>query len=273
MSNTLKIYESQQEISKFEQAAQSAKPAVIPFIHALNSATVRNSADEDIKISLHEGISVAIFDLGHTKPAGEKEMMIVSLLPQVKSELANITLGEIKLFCKLGAQEKYGENMGVNVVAVLRWLHAGMVDAGRVQAKQAINPPEPLPKALDYSRKDWIDRICLAFEKYKEMGFYHDFGNPLYDFLEKEGFINFTVERKNEIKAQFLAKENDRLTAKLETTKATEDRTRLQKDIERLRSGQEDLRSKLKREALQVFFQDCVDVDLDLRLELESKEK
>lgn len=271
MTTTLKIYEDQQAVSKYEQAEKTVKPAVIPFVQALNSDTVRQSPDEEIKIALHEGVSIAIFDLGHTKDKQEKEMIVESVLPQVKIELANITLLEIKLFCKLGAQGKYGENMGINVVAVLRWLHAGMQDAARFQAKQAINPPEVLPVALDYSRQDWVDRVCVAFEKYKVCGFYHDFGNPLYNFLENAGLINFTDEHKKQIKVEYIQREHLRLSDKLKITKAVDDIKGLNNQIQNLMSGKEDLRSKLKREALQIYFKDLIETETDLRELLTGK--
>lgn len=265
MNSTLTISNQNTEIANQEQVfdalVKSAPSATVPYIEALRSNLIKESSDKEIKAALSAGINKAIFNMGHpSKDLTELSAMIEELLRDVKSLLGTLTTGEIVLACQNGSKEAYGQNFGVNVSSVLRWMMGLLNDLKRHEAKKALleaNTPKEEPKK-ETTEEEWKDLAISAFEKFKANGVYEDWGNIIYLFLERKGILNFSNERKAEIKRIV----ENRELAKLSAPLSMEEKRSFDKLKDQLLSGSMDLKGKCRREALLIYFKELDEMGL-----------
>lgn len=260
MNNTLQLSSPNRELL---QIAVKTSPALTTYLNALDSPLVRDSVDAAIKATLSKGISSAIFIMGHpAKPVTEMELMINELLSDVKFVGSTLTLSELVLMCQNGAKESYGQNFGVNVTTVNKWMMGLIGDMKRQAAKKSLYDAS-LPKSeppKEVSESEWVRLSIEAFEKFKESGVYEDWGNIIYLFLERKGLLNYSNERKAEIKNIVENRELARLSAPL-SMEEKRSFDRLKND---LLSGSMDLKGKCRREALLIYFKELAEMEISL---------
>lgn len=262
MNNTLTVYQ-QDNTAIIRQITPTAEASLKPYLEALNDKRVMDSTDDEIKAALSAGIHKAIFNLGQQpKSLGEITLMNNELVGEVKNFCKAFTLTEIVLACQNGAKEAYGQNFGINVATVMRWMMGLLNDMKRQSAKKLIadysKPKEEKPKELtDAERKS----LALeAFEKFKKTGNYTDWGNVIFNYLERIEVLNFSNERKAEIKEIVKQKEIERLSAPL----SLEEKRKFDREILDILNGVEDLKSKCRKEALNIYFSELVELEMEL---------
>lgn len=266
------------ELTKFHPqtahklAMQHVKaPDLRPFLSALNSKKVDESADLEVLIAISEGISQAIFNLGHqAKNDSEYKQLCNTVFTKVRHRFAMLTLDEIKLACEYGAEGVYGEVMGVNVIQILKWLNGFKADLKRHNAKkELLLAQEVKEEPKEVTEEKSIEIALNAFETYKRKGNYDDYGNIIYDFLERKKVINFSDQRKNEIKEAVLKMELTRLSAPLNL----DEKRRFEREKNDLLNNPKDLKGMFKRHALNVFFADLCEMGADLEMPHEGFRK
>jgi len=260
MSNILAPYKPNQELL---QIAVKTSPALTTYLNALDSPLVKDSDDNAIKAALSQGINSAIFIMGHpSKGVDELSMMINELLRDVKFVGSTLTLSELVLMCQNGSKEAYGQNFGVNVSTINKWMMGMIGDMKRQAAKKSLYdasiPKEETPKEV--SDQEWIRLSIEAFDKFKKSGVYEDWGNIIYLFLERKGLLNYSNERKAEIKEIVQNRELQRLSAPL----SMEEKRSFERLKDQLLSGSMDLKGKCRREALLIYFAELAEMEISL---------
>lgn len=261
MSN-IQIYKD----TAIELAKQQTKEVTLhPYLNALKSKRVLESSDAEIVETISKAVSQATFDMGH-KPKEEIEykLMIASILDEIKISFIAFTLGELNLACKRGSQGAYGENMGINVVGVIKWLNGYKNDLNAQKAKKEIIDASHVKEApKELTDEDRKELSLSAFERFKNTGVYEDYGNIVYLFLERIGNINFTDERKLEMKTEVMKNELTTLSAPL----SLEEKRKFDRQKQEILDGSMDLKAKCRRYALHVYFKELVEMGLELNFE------
>jgi hypothetical protein len=241
---------------------------MIPYIKALESPKVKDATDNEIEKQLVTLISKTVFELGQApKSTDELLLMSQSLLPEVKSMFQNLTLEELSLAAHRGALGFYGEFFGLNPVTLTKWFNSILMDMKRQDAKKLLLPEEPKQIERALSEKERIDLALKAFDKFKQLGYYEDWGNLVYSFLEAKELINFSNERKSEMKEAVMKIELERLSTPL----TLDEKRTFDRDKNALLEGRTDLKSKCKRYALNVFFKDLIEFKQELKDLLEAE--
>ncbi len=246
---------------------QVQAPELKPFLSALNSKKVFESTDNEISATIAKAVLNAIFYLKH-KPSDKQEfdLTIDALASEVKQSFKGLTLDEIKLACLCGSKHQYGDIMGVGVSQVLQWLSAFIADQRRHKAKkELILAQEVKEEPKEVTEEKSIEIALNAFETYKRKGNYDDYGNIIYNFLERKKVINFSDQRKNTIKEAVLKMELARLSAPLNL----DEKRRFEREKNDLLNKPEDLKGMFKRHALNVFFADLCEMGAELEIPLE----
>ena len=266
MNNTLTVYQ-QDNTAIIWKLTPTVETSVKPYLEALNGKRVMDSTDNEIKAALSTGINKAVFNLGQqAKDIVELSAMINELLGEVKTFCKAFTLAEIVLACQNGAKEAYGQNYGINVAGVMRWMMGLLNDMKRQTAKKLLqdaNTPktEPKKELTDLERKVLA---IEAFEKFKTCGRYDDWGNLIFFYLERIGLLNYSNERKAEIKKTVEKKELERLSAPI----SLEEKRKFEREAEGILNGTADLKAKCRREALVMYFSELIELGIELSDEL-----
>ena len=224
---------------------------------------MKHSDDNEIKAALSRGINSAIFSMGHpSKGVPELTLMINMLLSDVKFLGSTLTLGELLLMCQNGSKEAYGQNFGVNVATVNKWMMGMISDMKRQAAKKSLYEASiPKEETLKEVSEEEFTRLSIeAFNKFKTTGVYEDWGNIIYLFLERKGLLNYSNERKAEILQIVKNRELTRLSAPL----SMEEKRGFDRLKDQLLSGSMDLKGKCRREALLIYFKELVEMDMSL---------
>lgn len=245
------------------QISKESNPTIVPFLEAFNSILVRDCNDSDILKTLLEIVTKTTFDAGNTpKSQQEVEGILGALLPDVKLFFKTLTLAELKLAANRGVRGMYGEMIGVSVASLSKVFNGYMGDMKRQEAKKALleaNTPKEVPPK-DVTDEEWSQLAIEAFEKFKKAGFYEDWGNIIYLFLERKGLLNYSNERKAEIKRSVENRELARLSAPL----SMEEKRSFDRLKDQLLDGSLDLKGKCRREAIQIYFGELVEMGMNL---------
>jgi len=245
------------------EVAKQTNPAIVPFVDAFNSKYVRDAEDSEILVTLAEIVSKTTFDAGNTpKPKEEIKAIIGALLPDVKLFFKTLTLDELKLAANRGVRGMYGEMFGVSVASLSKIFNGYMGDMKRQEAKRALidanTPKDETPKEV--TDEEFARLSIEAFQKFKTTGVYEDWGNIIYLFLERKGLLNYSNERKAEIKLIVEKKEMAKLSAPL----SMEEKRSFERLKDQLLSGSMDLKGKCRREALLIYFTELSEMEMSL---------
>ena len=140
----------------------------------------------------------------------------------VAQSYPNLHAAEIKAAYRLHAKgdlgvESYTLNplqFGKVMKAYFDWKTikmAKIVNGGLLE----IEAPAALPTEAEYEAQVW-QLIERSFEIVCNDKYYEDFGNVLYDFLDKKGVINLSVERKKQCYVEAIQQHERELRAKAE---------------------------------------------------------
>jgi len=136
---------------------------------------------------------------------------------------------------------------------------------------------EMTPKQERDTTTSWLNNhVYPRIEKFFKTGEYDlpDYGNTLYNYLDKK-FINFTSERKKEIKEQ--ARQELLKEFRIEKTAKPRERNRIGTVItDIIMSGKETeglVRTRAKKLALNIFLAECKETDRNLIAEIKEYEK
>jgi len=262
MSNTLVISNQETQIVSRERVIRSivsnTTPQIIPYLEALDYNLIKNCEDREIKAALSEGINKAIFNMGHpAKDLFELTAMIRELLQDVKSLLGTLTTGEIILACQNGSKEVYGQNFGVNVATVLRWMMGLMNDTKRHEAKKAYYEAMNTQEKPEISESELIktrnEIILKAFEKYQSTGMYDDLGNYVYGCLKKIGVIQYTGKEVRDFIVQAIENLKERKVLFLSCCTDLAEGRKVKRDLDHLNKEEIEVTPEIQIEAKRIM--------------------
>jgi hypothetical protein len=230
------------------------------FTQALINGKPINQFPENEKLNLIMGnILNAVFTGGWaTKADADIQLMAGSLLIDIDGRFQLMTDIEIREAFIAGAKGNYGENKGgLSVVACVGWLSSYCLDSSRAKAKKEIeakkqieenNKMRPIPGLNDNDKKIAIQS---AYDKYLKQGTYHDYGNLIYDLLDKSGMIPFT----NAEKRAFLEKGRKVIYDRLQNWRDMQEKRENEKKLEELMESDKTAIIEAKRLALLDYFE------------------
>lgn len=235
-----------------------------PFLAALDSKKVAQSTESEIACTLSQAVTKAFFYLNYKPKSSEEYGLIIdALLSEVVQHFKGLTLEEIKLACLHGSKGYYGDVMGIGVAQVLKWLDMFMADSRRIKARKELSiARESKQECKQLTNDDYKNLALNAFEQYKKTGHYDDYGNIIYNFLEREDIINFCSQRKKEIKNTVLELE----LKKRSTPFNIDEKRRFEREKNEILNGFGGLAGKCKRYALQVYFSELLEMGMELEI-------
>lgn len=255
-----------------EKPGEAAPLAI--YVKAFQGKVIKSASDAELEAAISEAVTVVNFELGwKAKEEVEYDLTISTLRDDVRIFYPYLTLAEIKLACQLGARGHYGKFIALSVVTVNSWLSAYRMDKDRNTAKRALleasAPKLPeAPKTL--TREERVAFALTAYEEYKVKGSFPDHGNVVYNFLEAQGLILFDIERKKRILEGVKLQEVAKLKAKGSSAKNALERRSIGFEIEKVVAGKIDLKGLAKRAALNEYFNDLAELELELSDELKN---
>ncbi|HYG84554.1 MAG TPA: hypothetical protein VD907_06800 [Verrucomicrobiae bacterium] len=129
----------------------------------------------------------------------DRDYLVNQVVKDIQTYTPNLRLEEIGIAFQNGVRGKYGDYFGLNVVTFNKFLVAYLSSGERDQRilKEADPEPEPAPPAPEEYDQRCMGHLKDAFKIVSEGGFFEDFGNFLYTWLDKEkGVIKLSKERR-----------------------------------------------------------------------------
>ncbi len=251
-------------------------PALSPqeqdIIVSRQSPMIKNMGEPDIANEMLKIILKTYFDCGQNANQKTVVLEIQDLMSDLTKYFGTVCIEEIKLFFKSGIDGEFGEYFGLNNKTYRQWLRGGVSSAKRSNARkiqdmylQEKNKPKPLTE----SEKEKIikDGVLKAFEEYKSKGWISDIGNVSYNWLDRNGHIKFTRERKTGIKSAARGVVSEQLSNELESAKLSINKLevkRIQFDLENLENKEDRVKAEAKRIAINLFFKELIDIGTEL---------
>lgn len=188
---------------------------------------------------------------------------INELCIDLQKENGFMSFEDVQIAFKNGWKKKYGEYYGLNNATYFIWVNAYSADENRARIKKLIadakenhNKVEPVKKTEAEIEAFMKTAVLDSFEAFKRGAFITDSGNVKYNYLDKRRLIDFTVARKNKI----LKIAEERLKAEaLEGMRQTQIVKSAMSKIH-----PETIKSEAKKEALNQYFSQLVELHLEL---------
>lgn len=197
------------------------------------------------------------------------DLYLDEFISDLKKYNTNLSLKEIELAFKMGYKGEFGEWYGLNNKTYFAWINAFTFCEKRDRVKKLLKDRVLPEKQLSEKEKqEIIKQGCFdAFELFKTTGKCDDIGNVKYDYLFRNGVINFTVERRNIFKKE--ARENIVKEKKIELSKDNTRHVKLQ-IIDFIRDVEGNINShavivEAKKIALNTFFREMIDIGTELK--------
>jgi hypothetical protein len=232
----------------------TVKP-VNPYVAALTLTKPMYELEvKDRKAHLLACIQTAIFIGGWQQKHINDLILIVQLLmPEINGRLKLMTEAEVRLAFENGAKGYYGENKGgLSIVACIGWLDAYYLDAKRLDAKKRVGTTQigDHLSVADLSNLERRSTIQTAYTKFLTHGSYHDYGNLIYNLLDKEGLLSYSTQEKK----AFVELGRKSLYAKLQFANNLQERRDNDRKIEELMNSDVNAIVEAKRIALLDYF-------------------
>jgi len=135
--------------------------------------------------------------------AGQTILLTQAFMQELLIRYSEIHISEIEMALNNGIYKKYGEYMSLSSVTFINWIdkyYTQRIDLifKQRQIEEKLQKNKEMIKPSESEIEQRMKDLALkAFETYKEKGFYDDFGNCVYDYLDKKGMIKFTSDEKN----------------------------------------------------------------------------
>ena len=185
------------------------------------------------------------------------------LCDELKKYFSLMTFSEIEIAFRNGWKNTEKDFYGLNEKTYLSWVNAYSQSESRLKAKKMLleakenSKMQPAEKTEAEKEEDVRIATLQKFSKFKEGLVFFDWGNPSYNFLEKKGLINFSLERKKTIKKM--------VEEKRKAHAINEKRINESIEIVVKKALEEDaVISDCKREALNIYFKELVEMEIEL---------
>ena len=175
------------------------------FIDSNKSVRILDKKPIELESELSEMLYSVYYYMGQQITDLELGILVENVMHDLVTEFKHQTYEEIKLAFHYGVRGRFGQFFGLNPATFNGWIRAFLVDHGRLESLKKENrfilkqKNEPTQEELEIRSKNFA---LKAFEEFKINGSYDDFGNPVYEYLDKKGLIPFSNKRKQEIYEQ-----------------------------------------------------------------------
>lgn len=241
------------------------------IVLAQQSKRIRECNADELTNVVNEAIAKAYFQCGQKPDTKTLVLEVKELLQDLTKYFPTIFLNEIELFFKQGIDGLLGEYFGLNLKTYRQWLRNGATNTSRLNAmkiQRQFLESQNKPEELSEQEKEKIieDGVFKLFEIFKKTGHVEDYNNVTYNWLDKNGHIPFTKERKIEIKEQAIKAVKARLQDALLTAKAKREKegaNSIKLELDNLLSSDKII-YEAKKIALNTFFKELIDTDTTL---------
>ena len=165
------------------------------------SVTVATATPARLEYVLAQAMAKAFADMGYKadERADEVLYLVQNLPAEVLKHLPAMRLDELPIAINLGILRHFGNFYGLNLATFMFFLNSHYQSNRRAEAvKQALAahntasaPPSPAERQAAMRR-----RIVAAYQQYLAQGYYTDYGNLVFDGLNRLYKIPFGPERE-----------------------------------------------------------------------------
>lgn len=125
------------------------------------------------------------------------------LVKIIKTRYRNITQNELIVVFEKGLFGDYGEYFGLNIRSFEQWIKSYYYSEDRIKHIQNKYNSNQLQASCEITESEKNKALKYAFNKrvneYKQGLYINDFGNVVYDFLDKNGKVKLSKEFKKEL--------------------------------------------------------------------------
>lgn len=216
----------------------------------------------ELKKFLNNLISNIYILCGMDQDSSTSIVQLNELSSELKKFYKFLTLDELTIAFKKGCKNSYGEYFGLNFKTYVGWIYAYTGEESRAKAIKAIELAKldllPKQKVLTQEEKEEIlkDGVLKSFESFKSGAIVLDAGNVSYNWLDKNGLIKFTKERKDEIFKQ----SSDKLKAEIVQNK----NRNVSIEIALSHLTNDHFISEAKKMALKIYFSELIETEIEL---------
>ena len=217
----------------------------------------------DLKMELLKLVGQTHLDCGFKVDKETLAQTIDTLVDDLQKYNSSLSFQEIELAFKNGWKKEYGDFFGLNNATYFGWVNAYTFGEKRLRVKKTLLEAkenankEPAKKTEAEIDEIMLDACLRSFDDFRRKVPVVDAGNVKYNYLVKCGLINFTKERKQEIRN----KVESRL--KVEAIESRQKAETIEKAIAKILP--DSIVAESRREALIVFYQDLVETEAELK--------
>lgn len=226
----------------------------------------RVSELSEIAKGLSRALTLAYVSANQLMP--ETLNIIVNILEKdIRENFPMLTMDEVSHAINKGIRGEYTERTDISNANIYQWLKAWKNSEERMNAianRNTLALPERGTLTEAEKKQSSVSHVLMLFDHYKNTHEVTDYGNAAYLFLEKEGIINYTPERKREIFEQAKVSLSEQI--KLRRFSTMSDRRRLKAMADVVLDGgmKPEVIIEARRLALKIFFDNLIEMEEDL---------
>ena len=127
----------------------------------------------------------------------------IELLRLFQTRYQFLDIKELECIFENGIYGNYGEVFEISAVAIRQWIEKYLVSPDREKYVKSHQPRIAISaKSTKTDSEKLLEAIVCVARKYLDYtakgGEMHDYGNHIYNFLDKHNLISFSAEKKNE---------------------------------------------------------------------------
>ena len=177
---------------------------IVLIKQALNSSKIMDESPDMAKKFLIGVITRVYIMAGQAASKEILEFMANELCKDLYCRFKGLTLKEVELALSNGAKGLYGEYYGINIRSFNQFLNDYVFSEERRTALEEENIRVDTKKQIavkgtrtteEIEQMDYTNALDL-FEEYKRTKECPDYGNVVYNYLDRLGLIQFSVEEK-----------------------------------------------------------------------------
>lgn len=174
------------------------------IIIAYASKKIGDYSQSELILEVAKIINKILASLGWSKSHEEVDGMSVLTSDHLKLNHKHHALEEFRIACDKGVIGEFGEYQGLGMVVLIKWFNSYLKSQERINAMKAYisNQKESFGE-LKLSNEEIEVRMQMALRRNKEYlkegkfeWFRFDTGNAVYDWLDENKLIKFSVEEK-----------------------------------------------------------------------------
>lgn len=169
---------------------------------ALQATKINQALPHEIGGAISGAIDKAIFYLGLKTDEADRDLIKLNVISDVKRHFPLLTIDELAIAIDNGVHGKYGAVVGLSPKDVYNWINAYSISNERRENQERLQKEQAEknePTEEEKERLRW-DNLINAWCMYKQNGYFKDFGNSIYNYLDKKSKIKFTVGQKEDFK-------------------------------------------------------------------------